>query len=263
MSMASKSSPEIQVTFNYADTCEMQSGNSGYVIYFNVTNLVPQPTKIFVSPSSYTTKKGEEIDQDVFLNGLGEGGFSLSSGNFKKIACVYFKGSLARFSTGDKLRLTAWIDGGSISHEFLFECTDAPNKKFELLSSSLEARVGDEQGAISPPTPSKKEITNIVERLELLEEKFGIAISGLYASCKYEPYGPYHEIKINFDLISLSGGKLERSFWMLTSAYNSAGQLLETGKTHIDTDNFMGFSPVSITLYLDQMPEKIRLSPAV
>jgi len=29
----------------------------------------------------------------------------------------------------------------------------------------------------------RKEITNIIERLELLEEKFGIALSGVYACC--------------------------------------------------------------------------------
>ena len=112
------------------------------------------------------------------------------------------------------------------------------------------------------PTVTKQEITKIIERLELLEEKFGIAISGLYASYVDRPEYTYDQVTINFDLTSLNGGQLERSFSMVTSAYNSAGQLLETDKTHIDADDFMGFSPVSITLYLDQMPEKIRLFPA-
>lgn len=111
---------------------------------------------------------------------------------------------------------------------------------------------------------TKQEITKSIERLELLEEKFGIAISGLYATCRYESYGspPYHEIEINFDLSSLSDGKLERSFNVIASAYNSAGQLLKTDSTRIYADDFMGFSPVSITLHLDQSPEKIRLFPA-
>jgi hypothetical protein len=110
----------------------------------------------------------------------------------------------------------------------------------------------------------KKEITKIIERFDLLEEKFGITISGLYATCEYEPYGtpPYHEVEINFDLSSVSGGKLERNFKVISSAYNSAGQLLKTDSTRIYADDFMGFSPVSITLHLDQAPEKIRLFPA-
>lgn len=110
---------------------------------------------------------------------------------------------------------------------------------------------------------TKQEITKIIERLELLEEKFGIAISGLYATCRYESYGspPYHEIEINFDLTSLSDGKLERSFNVIASAYNFEGQLLKTDSTRIYADDFLGFSPVSITLHIDQSPEKIRLFP--
>lgn len=119
-----------------------------------------------------------------------------------------------------------------------------------------------ESPALQDSSARKKEITKIIERLELLEEKFGIAISGLYANYETGNSAYPHIVTINFDLTSLSGGQLERSFSMIASAYNSTGQLLETHKTHIDADNFMGFSPVSITLYLDQMPEKIRLFPA-
>ena len=108
----------------------------------------------------------------------------------------------------------------------------------------------------------KKEITKIIERFELLEEKFGIAISGLYATS--EPARCVDRvicyIKINFDLTSLSGDKLERDFWVKASAYNSTGQLLETRSERIRANDFMGFSPVSITLYdLDHAPEKIQL----
>lgn len=123
----------------------------------------------------------------------------------------------------------------------------------------------------SPQTASedvmseKLEITNIVERLELLEEKFGIAISALFASCYYESYGtpPYHAVTINFDVTSLSGGKLECSFKISASAYNLAGQLLGTSSTYINNEEFIGFGPESILCHLDQAPAKIRLFPSV
>jgi len=110
----------------------------------------------------------------------------------------------------------------------------------------------------------RKEITKIIERLELLEEKFGIAISGLYATCEHRPNfsPPIYQIAINFDLASLSGGKLKRNFKVLASAYNSSGQLLGTTPTYIDAGDFMGFGSFSDILYLDQAPKKIRLSPA-
>lgn len=107
----------------------------------------------------------------------------------------------------------------------------------------------------------KKEITEIVERLELLEEKFGVAISGLYAICEPRDWTPYL-VTINFDLASLSGGKLERSFAVYANAYNSAGQLLNMSRPCIDANDFMGLQSFSLCLEVDQVPEKIRLYPA-
>lgn len=109
----------------------------------------------------------------------------------------------------------------------------------------------------------KKEITEIVERLELLEEKFGIAISGLYATCEFRDYAtPSYLVIINFDLASLSGGKLERSFVVYANAYNSAGQLLTMQRPCIDANDFMGLESFSLYLEVDLVPEKIRLYPA-
>ncbi len=110
----------------------------------------------------------------------------------------------------------------------------------------------------------KLEITHIIERLELLEEKFGIAISGLYASCYYRSNGtpPYHQVIINFDVTSLNGEQLERSLKINASAYNSAGQLLDTSSAYINNEEFIGFGPMSILAHLDQAPERIRLFPA-
>jgi len=112
----------------------------------------------------------------------------------------------------------------------------------------------------------KQEITKNIERLELLEEKFGIAISGIYASCEATPWNrPTSDyiVSVNFDMASLNGGALGRSFKICASAYNSTGQLLGKLESYIDKEDFMGFASINITLYLDQAPEKVRLFPTV
>lgn len=142
---------------------------------------------------------------------------------------------------------------------------DSEKKEIAAFLQSVGGVSGkrDEVTALHDSPTTKQEITKSIERLELLEEKFGIAISGLYASYEYDAaYANAHRVRINFDLTSLNGGQLERNFKVIASAYNSAGQLLGTDTTYIDADDFMGFSPTSITLALDQMPEKIRLFPA-
>lgn len=103
----------------------------------------------------------------------------------------------------------------------------------------------------------KKEITKIIERFDLLEEKFGITISGLYATCDHEP--DEYTIQINFDVTSLSGGKLGDSLRINASAYNSVGQLLQ--KNDVSLYGSEGFSSESISLWTDQEPVRIRLFP--
>lgn len=123
----------------------------------------------------------------------------------------------------------------------------------------------DEAPALQNPSATKQEISKIIERLELLEEKFGIAISGLYATCELNTWRipHYHEIKINFDVASSMGIELDRSFSICASAYNSTGQLLGAESTKIYKDDFLGFASMSITFHVDQSPEKIRLFLAV
>ena len=110
----------------------------------------------------------------------------------------------------------------------------------------------------------KREITHIIERLELLEEKFGIAISGLYASHNdlSDKTRSCHHVKVNFDVSSLSGGKLNQGLKINASAYNAAGQLLEITSAYIQSDKFLGFDSMSILATLEQEPAKIRLSPS-
>lgn len=114
----------------------------------------------------------------------------------------------------------------------------------------------------------KEEITYLVERFELLEEKFGIAISGLYATCKPEfaicdneldEEPPRYRIEINFDVTSLSEFQLEK-IAVNANAYNSADQLLGE---YIAICGHQCFSSESMQFLLDQKPVKIRLYPSI
>ena len=147
--------------------------------------------------------------------------------------------------------------------------TDWAENKEEI--TEFFSGVGGVSGVLhgSHPTashaiPVKSEITNIIERLELLEDKFGIGISGLYASCESRPHvsPPDHVVRINFDVNSAAGGELERSLKINASTYNTAGQLLSTEKVYVTQENFIGFESKEMIFFVDQTPTKIRLFPA-
>lgn len=122
---------------------------------------------------------------------------------------------------------------------------------------------------ISGGNEFKKEITHLVERFEPLEKKLGIAISGLYATCKPEfatcddepdePQPPRYRIQINFDVTCLSEVQLEHLV-ANASAYDLADQLL--GES-ISPCGHQCFSSESIQFFLDQKPVKIRLFPSI
>jgi hypothetical protein len=270
--MEPNSTSEIQISFHSAERATMEGGDGAYIFFFTVMNLRPKRAKLFVSPSLYTTQEGEEIDQDVWLAGIGNGGsgFTLSSGTFKKIGCVYYDRKLPRFSNGDKLLLTAWIDASSISHDFLFECTDAPKKKFELLSSSLEPRLATEQELTTPSKSGgdNSELTHLVERLEVLEEDFGVSVEGIYFTWSMD-YANRYQVNFNFDVIATNRDRvneimaktINEGFKIQVNFYNQNGQLISAEENYISQEKFPGFCSVSSRATMNQIPSRIRLFP--
>lgn len=270
--MDSNSTEKIQISFNSAGSATLEGGEGAYVFYFAVKNLRSERAKLFVSGSVYTTQEGEEIDQDVWLTGLGNGvhGFTLSSGTFKKIGCIYYDRKLPRISNGDKIMLTAWIDGDSISHEILFECTDAINNEFQFLSTSREPRVASEQ-ALATPSKSdggNSELTHLVERLEVLEEDFGVSLEGIYFTWSKD-YENRCQVDFNFDVVAtnrdridkvISESRVER-FQIQASFYNKNAQLISTNKQDITQQEFQGFCSISSHAVMDEIPARIRLFP--
>lgn len=110
----------------------------------------------------------------------------------------------------------------------------------------------------------KVEVTQLVERLELLEDKLGISISGLYASIEQRSWAnpPDFLLQLNFDIVTGSGAELEDSFYLRAAAYNETGQAIGKDETFIYHKEFLGFDSRSIEMVVNQKPAKIRLFPA-
>ncbi len=96
----------------------------------------------------------------------------------------------------------------------------------------------------------KVEVTHLVERFEVLEEKYGLEIEGFRA--EFSHYEGFDEgsIEILFDLtcpagIQLPEGKTSLQFTM--TVYNASGQVVCTEETRIDSDDFDGFDTISIS----------------
>lgn len=250
----------VGVIVDSIESITLSDGESAFVFYLSVKNNLPNEICVKLPLATYLTAKGEQIEQDGWLSGLinGNVGATIRSKAFKKMGLIIRLNKLKEISSGDRLYITLNLDSPSKRFNFGFVCEDQTKTTFSLCESDQTVVKQANGGAAS----GKRDITNCVERLELLEDQFGIAISGLYASCKFEEYGPYHALKINFDVTSLSGSTLKSSLKLNASAYNEAGQLLDTTSSYIHMRDFLGFGSISIEVHLDQEPAKIRLSPA-
>lgn len=252
---------DVEVRFDSAESISLASGEDAFIFYLNIKNNLPKEICVKVPLATYLTAQGEEIEQDFWLTGLinGSSGATIRSKAFKKMGVIISLKKLKEISSGDRLYVILDLDNPSMRFSFGFVCGDESKAEFLLCESNQDTvdQVSKERES------SKRDITKCIERLELLEEQFGIAISGLYATCIYQPHGtpPYYEVKINFDVTSLTGSALERNFMLSASAYNPAGQLLDTSSSYIDKEDFLGFGPRSITAHLDQQPARIRLFP--
>lgn len=107
-------------------------------------------------------------------------------------------------------------------------------------------------------------ITGIIERLELIEEKLGVRFDGIYGvQVKRTWENPVDFlIEVNFDVVGTEDS-LKRSFKPTLSAYNSAGQLLNTEFSFINNDKFLGIESKKIQLLCAEAPARLRLYPVL
>lgn len=102
------------------------------------------------------------------------------------------------------------------------------------------------------------DLTNRVERMELLEDRFGIQLQAMYAVFKKDDY--HSEVRVNFDVMAPNGG-IKKNLEMHVSIYNANGQLIGTTYSYIDEDDFVGFESCSERIDCDEPPTKIRVFP--
>lgn len=183
---------------------------------------------------------------------------------------------LHRACTFGNLASVEWLlsNGADINAED--NCGETPLDYARLNEEEKVAEYLKANGGVTKPIPTeiqseresiepkKSEITEIVERLELLEEKLGISLNGLYASIEPRAWAspPDFGLCINFDVLSTGGESLSESFYIRATAYNEAGQVVGKDDVFIHNVDFSGFDSKSINMVAAQRPVKIRLFPA-
>lgn len=104
---------------------------------------------------------------------------------------------------------------------------------------------------------NRLEITDKVQRIESIEQKFGVTIQSIFAEWRKDKFS--EEVVVNFDL--LSHGELDSTLIVTASIYNEKNQLIATDDEWISEESFVGFQSVSIAVDdVSEPPALVRLT---
>ncbi|MDV2476193.1 hypothetical protein F8M49_14090 [Rhodococcus zopfii] len=105
----------------------------------------------------------------------------------------------------------------------------------------------------------KIEITDRIERMEALEDRFGITLESLYAIYRKDEYDG--TLDVNYDV--LAPGNIDHDINITVSLYNSNKQLVATTSTSLYADDFLGIQSCSESFYdVDEPPALVRILPS-
>ena len=114
-----------------------------------------------------------------------------------------------------------------------------------------------------------KEITSLIERLDVFEDRLSVKITSISAWIETAYYRPY-VVKVNGELHSQNGTTLKQPTWIVIDVYDTSGRILGTNNQgtsfleFIEPQSFFGFQTFSIDA---QIPiaavGKVRVYPKI
>ena len=106
---------------------------------------------------------------------------------------------------------------------------------------------------------SKQDSTDIIERMEPLEERLGVRLQALSAYIDTDPEDV--EVVLNGELALRHGNKLGEDISLVVAGYGSDGRVLGTTEHYVDHETFFHIETFSILFYLPSRPTRLRIYP--
>jgi hypothetical protein len=248
------------------DITVLDSNYNGFEnkVQVSIENLSDTSLSLFMFSSFYRTDDGLEIDSTFWQSGLDDiykNGGTVIKPNTSKRGAARFESALP--TNGTWFMNIIAVDRKTqfvIEFRYLranplnFKAISVEEKKYEPPRAEVTSVAVHKSTDVSV-----REVTSLVERLELIEDKFSIGITGIYASV--ELIADKFFVVINFDITSNNGNSILENFYIHATIYNIDGQAIGMENTLIYKSDFLGFDSKSIKIYANQVPAKIRLFP--
>lgn len=109
----------------------------------------------------------------------------------------------------------------------------------------------------------KEQVVN-VERLEIMEEKFGVTLEGLNAQIKHWDSDSENmpDLEIYGEIHAANGTGIEEDVSIIATAFDSDGKVIGTGSVYIDKEDFFALENIDISIIdIISIPVKVRVYP--
>lgn len=111
-------------------------------------------------------------------------------------------------------------------------------------------------------TKKKEQIENL-ERLEIMEEKFGVVLQGLNAEMSYfddDEYMP--NLNIYGEIHAANGTGIDQDIEIMVTAFDQDGKVIGNSSECIEKDDFFVLQAIDIMISdISSKPAKIRIYP--
>ncbi len=104
---------------------------------------------------------------------------------------------------------------------------------------------------------AKKDVTDLIERLEAFEDRSNVTLEGLFAQVDKNGY-----VRVNGELHPRDGTELDQDIEVVATVYDSSGRVLAVANHRFHRDEFFGFEAFGLFLASsNNRPAKIRVYP--
>lgn len=110
---------------------------------------------------------------------------------------------------------------------------------------------------------SFKDITHCVQRLEMLEDRAGIELSGLMVSVDDEPLDGEYRVSIMGEITASSGTTIDNDIEVNINCYNSSRQVCGTTTAYLSSDDFFGLETLDEAIYSKGFPVELKIVPKI
>lgn len=242
------------------DTCEesqMADGNYSFIFYLTIRNLHQKMLKARPRLATYVTAEGEQVEQDIWLRGTltGQGG-RIRGGVLRRVGMVFYKQNLRKVSPADSLYFALELPDIAVLTTAHFSCCSASPVTFDL--------AGVEEEPLLDVAAIAKHLKRSIERLELIEDRVGVTLSGLFVRVSVTEAWE----DVNYSVIISGEARLESGtppgrFQIKSTVYGDEGVVLGIGSTTIDFTGAM-IPVVSFEAHCSwfpSVPVRVRIYP--